>query len=273
MSYKKINFTKMVANGNDFVVIDNRLQTSDFRLQTLSKLARQLCNRKKGIGSDGLLVIEDSKKADIKMRIFNPDGSEAEMCGNGLRCAALYKRNPKRIKIETEAGIYETEITAKDTVKVKMEEPKNLRFDLPISLNGRRIRVNYIDSGVPHAVIFIEKVDLIDVAGIGENIRYHKAFKPRGTNVDFVEVIDDKNIKMRTYERGVEAETLACGTGAVASAIITSFKCKVLNVKYKVNVITKGGRLKVCFEKHNNKIKNVYLEGEAKKVFEGSTVI
>lgn len=278
----KIYFTKMVAAGNDFVVIDKRLETQNLKIEVLENLARELCQRKTGIGADGLLIIEDSKKADIKMRIFNPDGSEAEMCGNGLRCAVLFTEvhkgisaqgHKKTVDIETKAGIYETEITTKDKVKVKMEEPKDLRFDLPISLNGRRIRVNYIDTGVPHTVIFVEKVDLIDAEGIGENIRYHKRFKPKGTNVDFVEVIDDKNIKMCTYERGVEAETLACGTGAVASAIITSIKCKVLSVKNKMNVITKGGRLKVYFERYGTRVKNVYLEGEAKIVYRGEIYI
>lgn len=259
---KRIYFTKMVATGNDFIVID-------YELEALKELAVKLCDRKNGIGSDGLLVIGRSNEADVKMRIFNPDGSEAEMCGNGLRCVALYT-GEKHLEVETNAGVYKAQVAGKDRIKVEMADPKAPMLNFPIRLSSREIRVNFIDTGVPHTVVFVHGLDEIDIASIGRNMRSHKAFMPKGTNVDFVEVIDDKNIKMRTYERGVEAETLACGTGAVASAIITSVKCKVLSVKNKMNVITKGGRLKVYFENDNDRIKNVYLEGEAKKVFEGS---
>jgi len=267
LNMRKLDFVKMVGAGNDFVVIDSRISYIVYRI-SLPELARTLCQRKTGVGADGLLILEKSKKADFRMRIFNADGSEAEMCGNGLRCAALYAKKTKgKIKVETKAGIYEANITGKSNVRIRMEDPKDLKTNVAITVNGRSIKVNYVDTGVPHAVIFVEGLEKIDVDSIGRDIRRHKKFQPRGTNVDFVEIIDDKNIKMRTYERGVEGETLACGTGAVASAIITRYEIR--DTRYEINVHTKGGILKVCFNKKGNKIKDVYLEGCAKEVYHG----
>ena len=293
----KLDFVKMVASGNDFVVVDCRRSPAPYLSEangtgslacpersrgiarrSLARLANILCQRRTGVGADGLLVLERSKKADFRMRIFNKDGSEAEMCGNGLRCAALRARGrQKLINIETKAGIYRANVTGKNKVKVRMEDPKDLRLDIPIRINGRPIKVNYIDTGVPHAVIFVEGLEKIDIGSIGQNIRHHKRFQPRGTNVDLVEIIDNKNIKMRTYERGVEGETLTCGTGAVAAAIITKYKirlsaeasAKAEDTKYEINIHTEGGILKVYFDKRGNKIKDVYLEGEVKKVYAG----
>jgi len=254
----------MVASGNDFVVMDSR----GTKGKGYTKQAQILCERRTGIGADGLLILEDSKKADFRMRIFNADGSEAEMCGNGLRCAALYAyKNKKGLRIETEAGIYEATVTAKDRVKIKMEESKDIKLDVQIKVNTRSLKVNYVDTGVPHVVIFVQGLEGIDVEGIGRDIRYHDSFKPRGTNVDFVEVIDDKKIKMRTYERGVEGETLACGTGAVASAVITAFTLKVKACAIAVHA--KGGDMKVSFNKLGNKIRDVYLEGNVREVYKG----
>jgi len=260
----KLNFTKMVGAGNDFIVIDAGLKD-------LSALAKRLCDRKTGIGADGMLVLEKSKIADFRMRIFNADGSEAEMCGNGLRCAVLFRGMKRKVKIETIAGIYEGEIAAKDKVKVKMEEPRDLKLNFPINVSGREIKANFINTGVPHTVVFVEGLDKINVDSIGSEIRHHDEFKPKGSNVNFVETIDDSNIKIRTYERGVEGETLACGTGSVASAIISMIKNERLKVK--VSVHTKGGILKVEFDNIKNKIKNVYLEGEAKSVFQGGIYV
>ncbi len=259
-----LRFVKMVASGNDFVVMDSRGRLG----KGYAKQAQILCERRTGIGADGLLILEDSKKADLRMRIFNADGSEAEMCGNGLGCTALYAcKNQKGLRIETEAGIYEASVTAKDRVKIKMEEPKDLKLDVQIKVNARSLKVNYVDTGVPHVVIFVQGLDGIDVEHIGRDIRYHNRFKPRGTNVDFVEIIDDKKIKMRTYERGVEGETLACGTGAVASAVITAFTSKVRACE--IDVYTKGGVMKVYFNKLGNKIRDVYLEGNVREVYKG----
>ena len=221
-----------------------------------------------------MLVLEKSKTADFRMRIFNADGSEAEMCGNGLRCAVLLT-GKRKTNVETKAGIYDGEITARNRVKIRMENPKDLRWDFSIKVNLRDLKVNYINTGVPHVVIFVEGLDKINVNEIGRVVRYHKEFAPKGANVNFVEIVDDNNINIRTYERGVEGETLACGTGSVAAAIITalSVKRKALNVKFGINVHTKGGVLRVEFTKSENKVKDVYLDGEAKIVFEGNIII
>ena len=275
----KLKFTKMVGAGNDFIILDFRIPSSVFRIP-LSEIVPSLCERRTGIGADGVLVLEKSKKADFKMRIFNADGSEAEMCGNGLRCAVLYVGKKRKVKIETMAGMYEAEITGKDSVRIKMAAPKDLKKDIGITVNGRAIKVNYIDAGVPHAVIFVEGLDGIDVDNIGRSIRYHDEFKPRGANVDFVEIIDDASIRIRTYERGVEAETLACGTGSVASAIISAFSSSAKGETspataggqlsaLSINVHTKGGILNVYFKKSGNKIKDVCLEAAAKIVYKG----
>jgi len=272
---ERLNFTKMVGAGNDFVVIDNGLNLASQKFKDFSKIAKKICDRKTGIGSDGTLVLEKSKRADLRMRIFNADGSEAEMCGNGLRCAILYskthRRTGKRIKVETKAGIYEGDVTARDRVRVKMEDPRDLRPGFLIDVSGRKIEANFINTGVPHTVVFVEGLDNIDVEMLGSKIRRHNEFKPKGSNANFVEIQDSENIKIRTYERGVEGETLACGTGSVASAIISSLKAK--GSRFKINVHTRGGILKVEFQKSGSKIRNVYLEGETKEVFTGQVIL
>ncbi len=262
---QRINFTKTVASGNDFVVID---ELANWPIHRLKRLARKICDRKYGAGADGLLILEKSKAADIKMRIFNADGSEAQMCGNGARCTALYIGR-RRVAIETKAGIIESEVNA-DNVRIKLTDPKDMKLDMPIRVNNRTLHVNFINTGVPHAVIFAEGLDKIDVANLGNRIRYHKSFAPCGTNVDFAEVLNNNTIKVRTYERGVEDETLACGTGAVASALITSYELRVTSYR-NINVHTQGGEiLKVYFEKIKNKFNNVWLEGKAGIVYKGA---
>jgi len=268
---RKINFTKMAASGNDFVVIDSRFGIDDSR--KLTRLARQICDRKYGVGADGLLVLEKSKKADIKMRIFNADGSEAEMCGNGARCVALLCKSS--VSIETQAGIIESQIKGKN-VKIKLTDPTRIKLGLPIKIGKRILHVNFINTGVPHTVIFVEGLNKIDIVNLGRGIRNHKKFKSAGTNVDFVEVLSNNSIRIRTYERGVEGETLACGTGAVASALITQYATclpagKVRNTKYeKINVHTQsGGVLKVYFKFKSGSYSDLWLEGKAEKVYQG----
>jgi len=259
----KINFTKLVASGNDFVLID-RLPRIGCRL---SELAKKICDRKFGIGADGLLLLEKSKKADVKMRIFNADGSEAEMCGNGARCTALYL-GKKKGALETKAGIIKTE-TNKDSVSIKLTDPKNIKLDIPLAMGARILRVNFVDTGVPHCVIFVDGIDKIDVVGLGREIRYHEQFSPRGTNVNFVELLDDDSIRIRTYERGVEDETLACGTGSTASAVISGIKMnKTGNIK--IDVLTQGKEiLKVYFKRRGSIVSDTWLEGKAKIVYKG----
>ncbi|MDD4955249.1 MAG: diaminopimelate epimerase [Candidatus Omnitrophica bacterium] len=267
---KVINFTKMVAAGNDFVVIEDKLKAGNSQL---ARLAIRLCDRKYGIGADGMLLIGKSKKADIRMRIFNADGSEAEMCGNGARCAAFFASSGRvnaraKIAMETKAGIIES-VVDKKSVKVKLTDPKEIKLGIPIIVNERSLRVNFVDTGVPHTIVFVEGIDAIDAHNLGRAIRYHEKFQPKGTNVDFVEIVDDDFIKIRTYERGVEAETLACGTGATASAILSTCHSPKMGERV-VKVKTRGGEiLKVLFDKADEKVSNVWLEGLASTVYKG----
>ena len=266
----KINFTKAASSGNDFVIVDNRQNAFGVKDVHFPELAKACCGRKFSIGADGLLVLEDSGEADFKMRIFNPDGSEAEMCGNGIRASALYASINKwcapSMKIETLAGILQAEVKD-DAVRVKMTLPADIRLELNIGIGNRILNIHSVNTGVPHAVHFVESLKDYAVKEIGLALRHHKLFKPEGTNADFVEVIDTSTISVRTYERGVEDETLACGTGVVAAVVISNL---TENVKSPVNVITKSGDiLKVYFKKEHDSFRDVFLEGKAHIVFEG----
>ena len=273
----------MAASGNDFIV----LEFASSRVREFGELAKKICNRKYGIGADGLLVLGKSKVADVKMRIFNADGSEAEMCGNGARCVALWvaeNREPRteNLTIETKAGIIRAQVKA-GSVKIRLTDPKNIKLDIPLEINRRRLKVNFINTGVPHAVIFAEGLNKINVGDIGRALRNHYYFSPAGTNVNFIEPVDDNSFKIRTYERGVEDETLACGTGSTASAIIFALKTAsmgkinpstTLRIDTErsecINVHTKSGEiLSVSFVRDGNKFKDVWLEGKARIVFEG----
>ncbi|NQT95261.1 MAG: diaminopimelate epimerase [Candidatus Omnitrophica bacterium] len=263
---KKIQFTKMVATGNDFVVVDDR--RSQIKVPR-PKLARQFCDRKLSIGSDGLLILEKSKRADFKMRIFNPDGSEPDMCGNGSRCIALYARLNRivgsKMRIETKAGILKASVT-KSMVKINMTGPEDLCLNINLKVDGKNRRLHYINTGVPHVVYFVNNIEKVDLFNLGRAIRFHKKFAPQGTNVNIVQAEGKNAILVRTYERGVEEETLACGTGSAASAIISGM-IKGYNSPVRVN--TKGGKLNIYFKLKDNKVTDVFLEGEAKEVFKG----
>ncbi len=268
---KTVKFTKMVGAGNDFIVVD--AQTG----MNYKRLAKLICDRKTGIGADGLLVWDKSRRANYKMRIINSDGSEAEMCGNGVRCMAIYILHEKQFKkrefrVETKAGIIHCH-TDGASAAVRLSEPFGLQEDIPLKINRRKIRVNYIDTGVPHVVIFVEDIDGIDVPKIGRVIRMHKRFWPKGVNVNFCEQVDRKTISVRTYERGVEDETLACGTGSAASAIITYLKAnpKVTNktnVGMKVKTYS-GEILRISFDLVDRRVTNVWLKGAAKFIAKG----
>ncbi len=269
---EQIKFVKLVGAGNDFVLIDNRV----YRIRStgqLKNLAGRICDRKFGAGADGLLVMERSRAADIKMRIFNADGSEAQMCGNGARCFAYnFFAGGKAgkdlfVKMETMAGIVKARVD-QDNVMVNLTDPKDLKLDIPLLLDGRRLKVNFINTGVPHIVIFVQGLDKIDVNTLGRQLRYHPHFAPAGTNVNFVEAVSRDSIRIRTYERGVESETLACGTGSTAAALITSLK--MAEDVNKIDVRTAGGEiLKVSFKKFAKGFKDVWLEGKARLVYKG----
>jgi len=268
---KKIAFTKMVGAGNDFLIVEAPKGIN------LKKLAIKSCDRTDGLGADGLLVLDRSKKADYKMRIINADGSEAEMCGNGARCMAAYivknkKPRKKKFAMETIAGIVEGQAKGEEAI-VTLSKPVGYKTHIPIKIMERKINVSYIDTGVPHTIVYVADVNRIDVETIGRKIRYHKRFKPRGTNVDFVMQLSRAEVDCRTYERGVEGETRACGTGVVAAAIVTYLKANpaIQNKKQaKMSVHTKSKEtLDVTFDLTDGKIENVKLKGSAKFIAQG----
>lgn len=261
-----IPFYKMVASGNDFVVVDNRRGI----VRDAFRFARTLCEPHRGVGADGLLLFENSKKADFKMRIVNSDGSEAEACGNGFRCVALYAKEklgyPADFRFESLAGPIQAHVNGR-RVRVELVTPKDFRDVVEIEVLGRTLRYSFINTGVPHVVIFVEGLKKIDVEGLGRTIREHAQFRPRGTNVNFVEVKAKNKIEVRTYERGVEGETLACGTGTAAAALVSSLKGLT---RPPVEVKTQGGEvLTVDFKRRRNRVTRVTLEGEAHFVYEG----
>lgn len=265
-----INFYKMVASGNDFVLIDRRKVKFTPNKTTI----QEICSRKFGVGSDGVLLIEKSRKADIRMRIFNPDGSEPTMCGNGARSTALYyfmNSKKRQASIETGAGVLQAQNSGKGKIRIKMTDPHSLETDIHIDHEGTKYIINFIDTGVPHAVIFSNDIDNIDLKKIGPYIRFHKSFKSKGgVNVNFVKALRDNFIEIRTYERGVEDETLACGTGSVAAAVAYANDCPLLSFTKVVNVRTQSGEiLKVYLGFKNNSFYDVWLEGKAELVYEG----
>jgi len=255
----------MVGSGNDFVVINNRNSI----IKKRKDFAIRVCDRKFGVGSDGLLLVENSSCADFKMRIFNPDGSEPEMCGNGLRCIIKFAYDEKIVKkkkltVETKAGILNGEIKRRELVKAQLKLIGDYKLNIKVYEGRKKIEGHFINTGVPHFVILTEDIEEIDIVRESRPLRYHKIFMPEGTNVDWIEVEDEKKIKIRTYERGVEDETLSCGTGSVASAIISYL---LGYVKPPVKIIARSGEvLKVYFDE---KISIIYLEGKIITSFKG----
>ncbi len=287
----KINFTKMHGLGNDFIVIDCR----QLKLDNLSELSKRFCQRRFGIGADQILLLYDSNIADFKMRIFNADGSEVEMCGNGIRCLAKYiwDRNfsdKKILQIETPADIIRPE-KAGEMVRVDMGEPifepekipvnissefgvqspaekylkpktqnSNLIIDYPLQINEIVFKITCISMGNPHAIIVIDDISNFPVTYYGPMIENHTIF-PKRTNIEFIEVIDPTEIKMRVWERG-SGETMACGTGASAAAVASNIKGLTGR---DVTVHLLGGDLSIEWAGDNR----VYMTGPAVEVFEG----
>src|SRR2546428_13023157 len=263
-----LRFTKMDGAGNDFILIDNR--AGDIHLER-SQIAH-LCDLHRGIGADGiLLLVKAANHADFRMRYFNADGGEAEMCGNGARCFARFANKvagaQPKISFETPAGVISAELVG-DLVTLQMTEPTDLRLDIKFLVANENKTVHFINSGVPHVVIPVSGIDDVDVRREGAAIRYHKMFSPKGANVNFIEKRGANKIVIRTYERGVEDETLACGTGVVASALIFA---ATEDGNGPIGVLVRGGNeLHVGFEKTGTQFKNVTLTGPAEVVFEST---
>ncbi|MCD6487377.1 MAG: diaminopimelate epimerase [Syntrophobacterales bacterium] len=265
-----IAFSKMSGHGNDFIVIDNR---SGNIITNWSERASVWCKRRTSIGADGLLIIEPGKAGDFRMSIFNADGSEAEMCGNGARCAAGFAMKKgfakSQMVMETMAGIVGA-FVKDEMVAIQLTAPSSPEDKNFLDIDDTRIPFYSINSGVPHAIIFRDRVAEMpadEVAKTGYAVRSHTVFEPAGTNVDFVEIIEPGRIRVRTYERGVEEETLACGTGAVASAIISSVFKDAGDPPIQVEM--PGGILAVDFKTKDDSFEDVWLKGNVEFVYEG----
>ncbi len=260
----ELEFSKMSASGNDFVMIDNRDGRVYDRFPDLPDFVSKICRFHHSVGADGVILIENSPQHDFRWRFFNADGSEAEMCGNGGRCAARFASMNgiagEKMSFETIAGIIKAEVYGQK-VKLQLTRPRDMKLDYPLGLDDKEFFASSVNTGVPHVVLLVVDVDRVAVEQLGRMIRYHSAFGDKGTNVNFVQVLDKNNVKIRTYERGVEGETYACGTGAVASGVILTEKSLVTS---PVNIHTKGGEvLKIYINDE------VYLEGDAKFIYKG----
>ncbi|MFZ5761752.1 MAG: diaminopimelate epimerase [Thermodesulfobacteriota bacterium] len=264
-----IPFAKMSGAGNDFILIDHRTPflTS---VEAMQAFARAVCEHKFSVGADGLILIEKATDADFRWQFINADGSIAEMCGNGARCAARFAFAkgiaPARMRFHTLAGIIEAEVVD-HAVKIRMTPPHNPRLHESLVVDGQPRTVHSLNTGVPHAVLFMEENAQAPVFEWGRIIRFHDHFAPAGTNVNFVEHLGGNRLSVRTYERGVEGETLACGTGAVASAIIAGLLGKV---EPPVAVTTSGREeLVIHYRLTGEAAEAVFLEGPANFIYEG----
>jgi diaminopimelate epimerase len=268
-----LHFTKMNGAGNDFVMIDNRSGQNSLNREAIARL----CDRHRGIGGDGLIAVEPAQiGADFRMRYYNADGGEAEMCGNGARCFARFASRlaglTDKISFETIAGVITAEFVG-DNVRLAMSEPKEMQMNLQVCAKGDTLPVHFVNTGVPHAVVLSENLDAVPVQTLGAAIRYHEQFAPRGTNTNFIQAVADSEntIAIRTYERGVEGETLACGTGVVASALVFH---ELTGAPSPVHVRVRGGdTLQVSFAGAAGSFKDVTLTGPADFVFEGDVEV
>jgi len=282
-----LHFTKMNGAGNDFVMVDNREGNLTLSRETIERL----CDRHRGIGADGLLALEPAVgSADFRMRYYNSDGGEAEMCGNGARCFARFTHRlagpRERISFETQAGVITASFIG-DQVRLAMSQPKDLKLNHPIEIKNdaesgmnkdcggasQSIKqvVHSINTGVPHAVMIVPDIEIVPVQKLGAAIRFHPDFAPKGTNANFIQASDPQTITIRTYERGVEAKTLACGTGVTASAIIFH---ELTGANSPVSVRVRGGDcLEVGFEMESGVYTNVTLTGPADFVFDGEIAL
>lgn len=265
----------MTGAGNDFVLVDNRMRSFDLDWSTL---APSFCDRRYGVGADGLLVLHPAEEADFHMEYYNADGSHGGMCGNGGRCAALYVMltgSPSIVTFSAVHHVYKAKRLENNTISLQMKDVASLKLGIRLDILGHQLTAHFVDTGTAHVVLWHEdlpaplqeELDGEGIERIGRAVRHHEHFAPGGTNVNVVKAAGEGVISMRTYERGVEEETLACGTGAVASAIISH---ALKNYPQTVGVITRSNeRLTVAFKSNDGQYSSVFLTGPAKIVFHG----
>ncbi|RJX33939.1 MAG: diaminopimelate epimerase [Desulfarculus sp.] len=271
-----IEIVKMTGTGNDFVLVDNRQAQVPPELMPL--LAKAVCQRRRSVGADGLVLLEPSGRVDpergrvdFRWHFFNADGSAAEMCGNAGRCAARFAHDRglagEKMVFDTIAGPIRAWLGSGDEVKLEMIRPFGAYRGLELMVGGRTLRLAGVNSGVPHTILAVEDLEAAPVRELGRELRFHPHFAPAGTNVNFT-AAGRGELLVRTYERGVEDETLACGTGAVASALMMG---PALGLSSPVSVLVRSGeRLKVYFEGQGDSLGPVFLEGAAAYVFQGA---
>jgi len=260
-------FSKMAGGGNDFVVIDHRVA----RITDPSELTRRICTRALSVGADGLILIEASARATFRMRYYNADGGLAAFCANGTRCAARFAFlnviAPRKMTIETDAGVIGAEVAEGGAVTLSLPSPRNFRPQRPLQIGARTVQGSSLLVGVPHYVLFLrDDLWAQDIGPLGRAIRHHPELKPDGgANANFVVVRDEHAIEVRTYERGVENETLSCGSGVVASSVTSALFGKV---KSPVSVLTRSGiTLEVSFAIDHGEPRDVRLRGDARLIY------
>jgi len=268
MEMEAIEFWKMNGSGNDFILIDNR--EGRVEEKDMSLVSRRICRRRESVGADGVIFVTDSERFDFGWRFFNADGSEAGMCGNGGRCvsrfAFLKEIAGPGMTFETSAGPVSAEVKGR-RVTLLMPKPSGLTMDLDLVLEEGRLSADFIHTGVPHAVVRVESPADFPVLRQGRAIRNHPRFAPTGTNVDFMRCAGTQLLEMRTYERGVEDETLACGTGAVACALTASIRGLT---ESPTRIRTMGGEeLVIHFQRNGEVFEKVQLEGNTSIVYQG----
>ena len=266
-----VRFTKMNGAGNDFVLIDNRSKALELSRRQIAIL----CDRHRGVGADGVLLVEPAEDGgDFRMRYYNSDGGEAEMCGNGARCFSRYVSKIagpfSEVRFETQAGMIQADIDG-DLVKLEMSKPHGLVLNRSLDVGGVKLSTHFVNTGVPHVVTFVDDIESVPVQKWGPEIRHHPAFRPSGTNANFVKEIEPGKLIIRTYERGVEAETLACGTGVTAGGLSYA---ALSGATSPVRLQVRGGDwLEVGFRASANEFEDVTLKGPADFAFEGSITI
>jgi diaminopimelate epimerase len=263
-----IPFFKMSGSGNDFIIIDNR--KGIVPADDLGRFAAQVCRRRMSVGADGLILVENSALVDFQWRFFNSDGSVAEMCGNGARCVARFAHlngiAAEQMRFETLAGIISARVMG-DQVKIQMTDPRDLVLAAELESAQGRLAYSSVNTGVPHVVIEVDDLEKVDVPSAGRPIRRHIRFAPAGTNVNFTAPAGANRWAVRTYERGVEDETLACGTGITATALVLAAR-KSLDSPVELQSRS-GCLLKVHFTMQGQVFKDVFLEGDARLIYEG----